>query len=255
MDPEPDVIRNEIEQTRESLTEKIEKVEEQFKDTLGSVKDTLTGVKDTVENTIDSVKEKVQDTVQSVTSTVEGTVASVKQTFDVPQQVRRHPWALAGCSLVAGLAAGYFLAGRRGAMSWAYRSAPPRPRFDGRAGYQSSAGNYQQPAASNYQPAASSYQPAASVQPSRAEPEQPGLLTRLLGPFESEIDKVKETAIGVLIGLMRDTLKRSLPPTLAANVDEIMDSATRKAGGKPVAGPVLSSEFGADSARAGGAAR
>jgi ElaB/YqjD/DUF883 family membrane-anchored ribosome-binding protein len=248
MDPEPDVIRNEIEQTRESLTEKIEKVEEQFKDTLGSVKDTLTGVKDTVENTIDSVKEKVQDTVQSVTSTVEGTVASVKQTFDVPQQVRRHPWALAGCSLVAGLAAGYFLAGRRGAMSWAYRSAPPRPRFDGRAGYQSSAGNYQQPAASNYQS-------AASAQPSRAEPEQPGLLTRLLGPFESEIDKVKETAIGVLMGLMRDTLKRSLPPTLAANVDEIMDSATRKAGGKPVAGPVLSSESGADSAHASGAAR
>jgi ElaB/YqjD/DUF883 family membrane-anchored ribosome-binding protein len=233
MDPEPDVIRQDIEKTRESLTDKIESLE-------GQVKGTISNVTETVEN----LTEKVQDTVQSVkdtvTSTVEDTVAGVKRTFDIPLQVQQHPWAMAGCSLAAGLAAGYFLAGRRGLASRAYDSA--RHAF----GPGAAPGYPQQPPASNYQPAAGNYQPP------RAESGQPGVLGRMLAPFESEIDKVKETAIGALMGVVRDFLKRSLPPTLAANVDEIMNSATRKAGGDPVQGPILSPESGAGSSRPGG---
>jgi ElaB/YqjD/DUF883 family membrane-anchored ribosome-binding protein len=243
MDPEPDVIRQEIEQTRESLTGKIENLEKE-------VRGTISNVTETVENITETVKEKVQDTVetvkQTVSSTVEDTVATVKRTFDIPYQVQQHPWAIAGCSLAAGLAAGYFLAGRRGLASRAYDSARHARRPDVGPGYQ-------QPAPSSYQPAASNYQPAASsYQPPRAEPGQPGVLSRMLAPFESEINKVKETAVGALMGVVRDFLKRSLPPTLAANVDEIMNSATRKVGGAPVQGSVLPSESGGGASRSGG---
>ena len=242
MDQEPDVIRQQIDETRESLTKKVEKLENQ-------VKGTISNVTETVENLTESVKEKVQDTVetvkQTVSSTVEDTVATVKRTFDIPYQVQQHPWAIAGCSLAAGLAAGYFLAGRRGLASRAYDSARHARRPDVGPGYpQPAAGNYQP--SGNYQPAASSYQPP------RAEPGQPGVLSRMLAPFESEINKVKETAVGALMGVVRDFLKRSLPPTLAANVDEIMNSATRKVGGAPVQGSVLPSESGGASRPGGG---
>jgi len=222
------VIRQDIDETRESLAKKVETLEEQ-------VKDTITNVKDTVEDTIESVKERVQDTVQGVTASVEDTVSAVKQTFDLSHQVERHPWAMAGCSLAAGLATGYLLTGRR------------EPRYDysygSRGGYEPARSDMQ----AGYSPrAASSYAaaPAPAAPAAPAEPQGPGLLTRLLTPFESEIDKVKEVAIGALLGMLRDTIKRSLPPNLAANVDDIMNSATRKAGGKPVDGPVLSEEGG-----------
>jgi len=214
------VIRQDIEQTRESLAHKVEKLEEEVKDTIGSVRET-------VESTIDTVKEKVQDTVESVTAGVEQTVSTVKRTFDVPYQVQRHPWAMAGCSLLTGAALGYFLTGRR-------------------HGHGHGGGYYREPARPAPHPEPQrSYQPAASnFAPAQSGPAQPGMLSRLIAPFESEINKVKETAVGAMMGMLRDVLKRSLPPTLAANVDEIMDSATRKAGGEPVRGPVLPQDAG-----------
>jgi len=218
MDAEPDVIRQDIEQTRDSLAKKVESLEEE-------VKGTIENVKETVEGTIESVKEKVQDTVQTVTSSVEETVSTVKRTFDIPHQVEQHPWAMAGCSLLAGMATGYLLGGRRASGGgW---GSEPAPHSNLQAGYA--------PAA------ASSFQPAAA-EPARAEPQGPGLLSSMLAPFESEISKVKETAIGILVGLVRDKIKEVLPPNLAANVDEIMNSATRKAGGEPIRGPVLPEE-------------
>jgi ElaB/YqjD/DUF883 family membrane-anchored ribosome-binding protein len=227
MDPEPDLIRQqqEIDRTRESLVKKVETLENEIKDTVsevtGTVKETLDTVKETVssvtgavENTVDTVKNKVEQTFEE-------TVDTVKRTFDIPYQVQRHPWAMAGGALLAGLATGYLVSGRR------------RPASSGRRSYAAA------PAARTDLAGAYPDSTREQRRPERAEEQGPGLLSRLLAPFESEIDKVKEVAIGTLMGLARDALKQSLPPALAANVEEIMDSATRKAGGAPVRGPVL----------------
>jgi ElaB/YqjD/DUF883 family membrane-anchored ribosome-binding protein len=85
------VIREQIEETRSSLTEKLETLE-------GQIRGTVVEAKETVEDTIENVKSTVQDTVQTV-----------KRTFDIEYQVEHHPWAMLGGSVVAGYLVGHFL--------------------------------------------------------------------------------------------------------------------------------------------------
>jgi ElaB/YqjD/DUF883 family membrane-anchored ribosome-binding protein len=220
MAEEPDVIRHQIDETRESLTEKLESLEGQVKDAVGAVTDTIETVKSTVENTVESVKSGVEDTVESVKTSLSDTVDSVKETFDLGRQIDRHPWAAVGCTLAAGVAAGYFLLGRRRAY---YPEGIPGM-------------NHLIPGYRPERPAAASY---AATPP---EPPQPGFLEGLLSSFEGELGKVKQTAIGALVGMARDAIKGALPPSLSDSVSEIMDNVTRHAGGEPVRGPVLEPE-------------
>jgi ElaB/YqjD/DUF883 family membrane-anchored ribosome-binding protein len=93
MDPQPDVIRHQIDETRSSLTEKLETLEAEVKGTVQSARET-----------VETAKESVQETI-----------SNVKRTFDIPYQVDRHPWAMLGLSLVSGVVAGAVLGGRMSA--------------------------------------------------------------------------------------------------------------------------------------------
>ncbi len=213
MDPEPDVIRQQIGQTRESLTEKLETLEGQVRQTIGSVTSK-------VEETFDTVKAKVQDTVQAVSGTVEHTVDSVRETFNIPHQVCRHPYAMTGGALVLGATLGYLLAPRRRRSE-----RPPSAR-----------------AVSPYPSPPSAVPAAAYEEPRRtAEPREarPGLFGGLLQPVAAEFDKIKATAIGALLGLARDMALRSVPPSLGPKIEEIINDITRRAGGEVVSGPIL----------------
>jgi ElaB/YqjD/DUF883 family membrane-anchored ribosome-binding protein len=216
MAEESDVIRHQIDETRESLTNKLESLEVQVKDAVGSVTDTIETVKSTVENTVQSVKSGVEDTVENVKASFNDTVDSVKETFDISRQVDRHPWASLGCSLVAGMAAGYLFAGER------------------------------KPTYANGIPGMNAiipgYEPARPIEAPSREPAQPGILSTLLGSFEGEYDKIKRTAIGLMISVARDAIKDALPPSLSESVTEIMNDVARRAGGEPITGPVLRSE-------------
>jgi len=230
MDPEPEVIREQIEETRSSLTEKLETLE-------GQVKETVESVKSSVEETVDAVKSTVTETVDTVKSTVQDTVETVRETFNLSRQVRRHPWGMLGGSLLSGMALGYYLAGRR-QRRWADWEAE----------------HYWQPEQPSYSHGIQAPTPAQGLRSEPAPPPEPsersgssgpGLLSRLLTPFESEIGKIKETAIGAALGVARDVLEKALPASLAASVEEIMNNITRNAGGKPVHGPVLAADGGA----------
>jgi ElaB/YqjD/DUF883 family membrane-anchored ribosome-binding protein len=219
MAEEPDVIRHQIDETRESLTEKLESLEGQVKDAVGAVTDTIETVKNTVENTVESVKSGVEDTVESVKTSLSDTVDSVKETFDLPRQIDRHPWAAVGCSLAAGVVAGYLLWPRR------------RTYYPGIPGMNHVIPGYR------------AERPAESLrEAARPEPAAPGFLEGLLSSFEGELGKIKQTAIGALVGMARDAIKDALPPSLSDSVSEIMDNVTRHAGGDPVRGPVLEPE-------------
>jgi ElaB/YqjD/DUF883 family membrane-anchored ribosome-binding protein len=213
MDKEPDVIRQEIEQTRSNLTEKLETLESQ-------VKSTVHNVTAKVEDTVETVKSKVEGTVDAVTSTVESTVQSVKETFNVERQVREHPFAMTGGTVLVGMAAGYFLASLRRPAAPRHWSAP-RP---------SAAPAPQRLSADNG---------ASRATGGPARSEGPGLLSGLLEQFGPEIDKLKATAVGMVLGAARDLLKEKLPPSLSGHVEELVDNVTRKAGGEVIRGRVL----------------
>jgi ElaB/YqjD/DUF883 family membrane-anchored ribosome-binding protein len=102
---EPEQLRQQIDDTRSSITEKLEALEEQ-------VTGTVQNARDTVEETIQSVKESVQDTV-----------STVKDTFNLSLQVERHPWGMLGGALMAGLVGGAVIGEAR-----RRRLGPPRNR-------------------------------------------------------------------------------------------------------------------------------
>ncbi|MCI0455758.1 MAG: hypothetical protein L0Z62_02095 [Gemmataceae bacterium] len=210
MAEEPDVIRERIEETRSALTEKLETLEDQ------------------VRETVQTAKETVEGTIENVKSSVQGTVQTVKRTFDLRYQVDRHPWAMVGGSLLTGFVLGNFVEGQRQQYLRAQR--------------ESAAGGPDQFRTQALQEGLADYRPngsrSAQAQALAAEPSRPGMLSRLLHTFDDEIGKVKEVAIGACVGMVRDLAKQSFP-RLAPQIDEVMNSATTKLGGQPVAGPLV----------------
>lgn len=213
-EPEPEVIRQHMEETRASLTEKLETLEQQV---VGTVQDTTTAVKETVA----SVKEAVQETMQSVKGSVEGTVESVKSTFDLRRQTEEHPWLMAGGAVAAGYVAAHLLE-RLGSPS----AAPPAPVYSP-APPTNGMGMY------------CSSPPSAAESPMPRERPEPSLLSELGQTFDSELAQLKGLAIGALLGVVRDLLVRSVPEQFGPRLGEVVDSVTIKLGGQPIRGPVL----------------
>jgi len=214
------VIRQQMQETRTALTEKLEALEQQ-------VVETMQGAKDAVTETVDSVREAVHDTVDTVKDSMQDTVESVKEAFDLERQVERHPWAMVGGSVALGYLSGclYNRVAECEGPSFAHKpeAAAPTPSFTHRNGgsFQSSGGN------------------GVGTEASRPA-EGPSLLTNLAGTFHSEIGMLKSLAIGAAMGLVRDLVAQRVPPQLSGQLTEVIDSMTTKLGGQPVRGPVLS---------------
>lgn len=87
----PEAIRQQIETTKSQLWEKLDTLENQVSD---AVLSTSTAVSETVAS--------VQETFSNVTESVHESVQSVSNAFDLPLQVRKHPWLTLGGSFVIG---------------------------------------------------------------------------------------------------------------------------------------------------------
>jgi phage-related protein len=252
MDNETEVIREKMEGARTDLSDKLEQLEKQVMDTvqgatsavadsvqnatstvtdtIQSVRDVVDSVKDSVQGTVDSVKDSVQGTVDSVKETMADTVEGVKQTFDLHRQVDNHPYLMVGGAVVVGFVAGRML-------------TPQTARVMGRAAerFGPTVERFAQSAASNFGTAASTVgSTAASVGGAAAT--AGGWMGALETMFGPEIDKVKEMAIGTLLGVVRDMAVKAAPEKMAPQVREIIDGITTKLGGKPVEGTVFETE-------------
>lgn len=214
MENEPEMMRQQMEETRASLTEKIESLEEQV---VRTVHDATAAVSDTVE----TVKDALHETVATVKESVHETVETVKDAFDVSLQVKRHPWAMM---------AGSFFVGYLGGCLLSKKSSPDRFRANGE---------------SRNGP----YAPVAAT--ARWEMEKPAEIPETyarktsehswLRGFETEIGKLKRLALGTAMGLARDLITRSAPEELKPRLTEIADDLTVKLGGEPLKGPILES--------------
>jgi ElaB/YqjD/DUF883 family membrane-anchored ribosome-binding protein len=214
---DPEVIRQQMEQTRTALTEKLETLENQ-------VVETVHEATSAVSETVESVKEAVQETVSTVKESVTGTVETVKDTFDLSLQFERHPWVMFGGSVAVGYLAGTLLPSmgpRR--IDWNSMSQPPAEPQSFRAAEE----------------APRSY---------REEPPRPSAgsswLDTLTQTFGSEINTLKGLAIGTAMGLARDFLVQQVPEHLGDQVKDLVNNFTTKMGGQLIEGPILQSMQG-----------
>lgn len=212
MDPQPDMIRQQIDQTRSSLTVKLETLEAEVKDTVQNAKDTVQNARAAVEDTLSTARDTVQDTISSVKESVHSAAESVKRTFDVEHQVQDHPWAMLGLSLLSGAALGALLGPR-------LRAADPIARRLAEAAYEPP-------------PRSTTTPPAAWERLNHHEPARPGFLDKLGSQLGDELEKAKDLAITTIAGVVSDVVRRSIP-AMGSAVEEMMVNAAKQCGAPP----------------------
>jgi len=211
MADDPEVIRQQMEETRSSLSEKLETLEQQ-------VVETVQGATSAVAETVENVREAVSETVSSVTDSVQETVHSVKDTFDVPLQVERHPWMMLGMAVATGYVGGYLL--------------ERKPRD-----------HYRSMSESRASRAPVYLAPQPSVPPAPPTPPQPGFLSKLADQFGPELNKLKGMAIGMGLSAVRDMVTNAAPPEMKEKLNEVLDGVISKLGGDPQAVSPLRSSY------------
>jgi ElaB/YqjD/DUF883 family membrane-anchored ribosome-binding protein len=224
MENEADAIRTQMEDTRASLTEKLETLEQQ-------IVETVQGATSAVTDTVASVKDAVTDTVSEVKATVSETVDTVKSTFDIEQQVQKHPWLVFAGAIAAGFVAerllNRVLEPRQGAIPPSLPTPPMpvtqpdlQPIYGGNGHSHAGNGHLRTEAVSD---------------PTRphnrvtlpAQTEASGL-TDLFG---KEIEQLKKVAIGTTMDLVRDLVTDAIPAPVREDLRQILDSVTTKLGG------------------------
>lgn len=101
MDDTPEVIRQQMEETKSQISEKLVSLESQVSDTVRS-----TG------SAVNATVEAVQETVETMTGAVQDAVQSVSNAFDLQRQVERNPWIMLGGAAVLGYLAVDFMTGQ-----------------------------------------------------------------------------------------------------------------------------------------------
>jgi len=180
MDQRTEYIRQDIDATREAMTDKLEMIE-------SKVKGTVDDLKGSVENTVETVKE------------------NVKQAFDIKQQVSERPWTMLGASVVAG-----YVLGSLGGSDDSPTSSTSQYRTN-YSNYNSgepvryysdnSSSSYNRPESD------SSYSRSSSSTGSSAT----SAITSLLDQFGLEFDTLKDAAVVTVGNMLRDMMKKNLP--------------------------------------------
>jgi len=207
---EPEVIRQQMEETRSGLQTKLETLEQQ-------VKDTVQDATEAVSDTVDTVRDTVKETVETVKETVHDTVESVKETFNLSRHVQEHPWPAFACAALAGFVGTRLV----------FRLMPDR---QGSAVTPTSA-----PPTSLY-----SSPPAATASAFSPPPAERGSWwSWLTDHYGQELDKLKGLAVATAGGVLREMLTENLQPEFSQRLKEVIDGFTVKLGGEPIEGPIL----------------
>jgi hypothetical protein len=204
MPPETELIKQQMGQTRASLTEKLETLETK-------VFGTLDTAANSVGQTVHEVGSTMRETAEGFRSTMHDTISSVRDAFDLTQQFQHHPWAMFGGAVAAGYVGGVVLDNLEHGRMSSLPSSPMR---------------------------AERLLPQGSELRERLEAAPParrrgfGFFNQLAEAFAPELDKLKAAALGMAMGVIRDKLNEAVPPQMHENVNEMMDRITTKLGGE-----------------------
>jgi ElaB/YqjD/DUF883 family membrane-anchored ribosome-binding protein len=205
MPPETELIKQQMDQTRLSLVEKLETLENKV---FGAVHDT-TG---TISSTVQQFGSTMRETTRDVGATVREAVSSARDALNVSRQMHEHPWLMLGGSVFAGYVGGLLLDNLERGHVPSLPSVPAAPER---------------------------LLPRDSEVRQRAESERvsrrtgSSFLKALVETFAPELDKLKRAALGTALGLVRDRVGESVPAHLKENFTELMDRVTQKLGGEP----------------------
>jgi len=200
------VIRDEMEQTRANLAEKLGALENQ-------VRETVSGATEAVSSTVDGVK--------NVVSSVSETVESVTETFNFAKHVERHPWVSVG----AAFATGFVIAQVIGRSSEPAPAPAPAPSGD-------------LPLQLSGSSSAASQPRAAEARDGRHESGMWKSIERVLpdmgGVMNTVVSSLGGLAVGGLMGVIREMASTGLPKEWQGDVTKLIDQVTTQLGGKPV---------------------
>ena len=116
----PEVIRQQMEETKSQLSHKLESLEHQVSETVQS-----TG------SAVNATVGAVQETVETVTGAVQDAMKSVSNVFDVGQHINKHPWLVLGGAVVLGyLAVDILEESAKASGQRPKTGSPPRPSAD-----------------------------------------------------------------------------------------------------------------------------
>jgi ElaB/YqjD/DUF883 family membrane-anchored ribosome-binding protein len=264
MAEEPEVIQEQMEETRSALADKLGALTGKITGTVETVQETVENTVANISGTVESVQEAVTQTVEAVTETVENVgetaqvaVENVKEAFNIPKQFDRHPWLFVGGSVLLG-----FVGGKLVLRTLA---SSERDTFQDRGffGHTHQQGSYR---AAEHMP---EYMEQASAPTSRPadytaqsqewdrgtesvnghggtaqHQESSSWLGSLVQRFLPDLNKVKELALGTLFATARDLVSQNLPPSIKPDVMNLFNDMAEHAGGKPIQGSVL--EEGSD---------
>jgi len=234
-----EVIRQQMEDTRTSLTAKLETLEEKLvstvQETTSAVQETVSTVKETVHEGVEAVHETVATVKEGVNESVE----TVKDFFDIQAQVNHHPWLMVGGSVAVGFTLG-MLTNRASSMPMHSSYGGNGHGWNGNGiGYKAATTNgnghgWAQQSAP--MPTASAPAPAAPAAPATSATSAPAstVVSSLLSMFGPEIDRLKGLALGAALGTVREMLATSVPSHLGDQLRGIVDDVTRKVGGQPL---------------------
>jgi len=243
MAQEPEVIQQDLEQTRHALAEKLEQIGTKISGTVETVSDTVNSVTETVGNVTESLEDTVQAVADSVSGTVESvkdtvaavgekaseTVEAVKEAFNVSDQVRQRPWLWVGGSVATGFILGKIFGPRR------ERHTPEAWTFIRGGGYPKE----NEPPAETGRTNGRSYASETTTNEPESHSGASAILGNITQHFGPELNKLKELALGTLFGVARDVIAKSVPQSLHEQVTHLFNDVTEKAGGKPIQGTVL----------------
>jgi len=192
-----EVIRQQMADTRASMTDKIEALEKQVSET---VKETT----DTVSETVDTASNTVQKTVEAISSTVE----TVKETFDIPAHIQNHPWMAMGGAVAVGYVLGSLFPGHQQTVATPATPTPtpvpvPMP---------------------TYTP------PAHTEHRSEAQPAQSQSASSGLGEV---LTSLRGMAVGTTIGLLGEVILKAVPGDLRGRLSGWIQRLTEALGGQP----------------------
>jgi len=220
-----ELIRQQMEETRASITEKLETLETKVADDIqaatGSVADTVKAVQETVS----TVKDSVEGGAEAVKEVVQEVVQTVKSWFDLKGQVEERPWLVMAGAAGVGFCLGNMLGGSSRStvseiVSAAASPSPTKTQHNGN-GASHSRRRSEKSITSSVMGTASSW----------------------LSDFSPQIAKLKGLAISTMLSSVRDIVMQSVPAQASGVLNEILDNVLQKLGGDKLPDPPPPSSF------------